>query len=140
MKALLLPVAFALTLPLTCASAVLFTNDTLIRFDNTNYDGLDISLTNCTVTIDGVHGFASVQILKAGKLTHDIGTNGVLENRISVTNEFHEMNGTNPVSLNYSNAITATIVVSDTNGVTVYTNVGDYVVGQDTNGFPTLAR
>src|SRR5262249_40589801 len=103
MKALLLSVALALLFPLTCAAAVLFTNDTVIRFDNTNYDGEDIALANCTVTIDGVHGFASVQILKGGKLTHDTGTNGALENRISVTNEFHTMNGTNPVSLNYSN-------------------------------------
>src|SRR5262245_53997466 len=140
MKALLVPVAFALTLPLTCASAILFTNDTLIRFDNTNYDGQDISLTNCAVTIDGVHTFASVQILKGGKLTHDTGTNGVLENRISITNEFHTLTATNPVALNYSNAVATTIVVSDTNGITVYTNLVDYVVGADTNGFPTIAR
>ena len=32
-------------------------------------DGLDIAVTNCTLTVDGQHTFASVQVLNGGNLT-----------------------------------------------------------------------
>ena len=52
------------------AGAVTFTNDTAISFDNTNYDGEDVVVTNCTLTVDGPHSFASLQVLNGGNLTH----------------------------------------------------------------------
>ena len=62
------------------ASAVTFTNDTIITFNNTNYDGLDIVVTNCTVTVDGPHSFASLQVLNGGNLTHTLRSERLLEN------------------------------------------------------------
>src|SRR5215472_10299392 len=95
------------------ALGITFTNDTLISFDNTNYDGAPIIITNCTVTVDGAHSFASVQVLNGGQLTHSAGTNGVLSDILSVSNEQQMLTGTNGAQLNNSNAITATVVVQD---------------------------
>src|ERR1019366_10099433 len=67
------------------AGAITFTNDTAIGFNNTNYDGADVFVTNCTLTVDGQHPFASVQVLNGGNLTHSFGASGVLENRRSIT-------------------------------------------------------
>ena len=64
---LLLPLAATL-LPALTAPCVTFTNDTVISSYNTNYDGLDIAVTNCTLTVDGPHSFASVQVLAGATL------------------------------------------------------------------------
>ena len=61
------------------AGAVTFTNDTAISLNNTNYDGADIVVTNCTLTVDGPHSFASLQVLNGANLTHSISTNGYSE-------------------------------------------------------------
>jgi hypothetical protein len=66
---LVLP-AVALLLHGLTAGAIIFTNDTVISFTNTSYDGLDIVVSNCTLTVDGAHAFASLQVLNAGNLTH----------------------------------------------------------------------
>ncbi|MCW5551443.1 MAG: hypothetical protein KIS67_04670 [Verrucomicrobiae bacterium] len=50
--------------------ATIFTTDTIISATDTNYDGLDLVVTNCTLTVDGAHTFASLQILNGGTLTH----------------------------------------------------------------------
>jgi hypothetical protein len=57
------------------ARAVTFSSDTLIAPTNTAYDGEDIVITNCTVTIDGPHGFLSLHVLSGGTLTHSALTN-----------------------------------------------------------------
>ena len=59
--------------------AVTFTNDTAISYNNSNYDGADIVVTNCTVTVDGVHSFASLQVLNGGNLTHSFALNGLIQ-------------------------------------------------------------
>ena len=48
-------VAGVVVLTLVClpAFATTFTNDTTINANNTNYEGADIIVTNCTVTVDG---------------------------------------------------------------------------------------
>ena len=51
-------------------SAVTFTKDTLIPPDNRNYEGQNIVVDKCTVTIDGQHVFASIQVLHGGGITH----------------------------------------------------------------------
>src|SRR5689334_7478040 len=79
--------------------AVTFTNDTLIDPLNTNFDGTDVVITNCTVTIDGPHGFNSLSILPGGKLTHSFSPNGLITNIIVVVDEPQVLNGTNPVPL-----------------------------------------
>src|ERR1039458_7682909 len=67
------------------AGAITFTNDTAISFNNTNYDGADVVVTNCTLTVDGLHSFASLQVLNAGNLTHSFSPSGTLVNRRTIT-------------------------------------------------------
>src|ERR1019366_7027054 len=80
-------------------AAVTFTNDTVISFNNTNYDGLDIVVTNCTLTVDGIHAFTTVQVLNAGNLTHTYAPDGMLVNHSSFTNELRVLSTTNTATL-----------------------------------------
>src|SRR5438105_14333718 len=50
--------------------AITFTNDTYIASGDSTFDNLDIIITNCTVTVDGPHNFASIHLLNSGHLTH----------------------------------------------------------------------
>src|ERR1035437_8819803 len=83
---LVLPVTALLLYGLP-AGATIFTTDTAIGFNNTNYDGADVVVTNCTLTVDGLHSFASVQVVNGGTLTHTFAANGTLQNRRTITNE-----------------------------------------------------
>src|SRR5688572_25819963 len=56
------------------SATLVFTTNSVISSSDTNYDGLDIVVTNCTVTIDGTHAFASLQIRNGGILTHSVAT------------------------------------------------------------------
>src|SRR5688500_12788267 len=67
-------VAIGVVASVSQSSAIVFTNDLLISSSDTNYDGLDIVVTNCTVTVDGTHAFASLQIRNGGILTHSVAT------------------------------------------------------------------
>jgi hypothetical protein len=129
----------AFLLPCLSAGAITFTNDTAISFRNTNYDGADIVVTNCTLTVDGPHAFASVQVLNGGSLTHSFVPSGSLENRQSITNELQVLSSTNPATLANSNVVPATIVVQDLSGLVTYSNSVDYAVGLDTNGMTTFS-
>ncbi len=66
-------------LPPAAPSAV-FTNDTLIDARSTYYEGADIVVTHCTLTVDGPHSFASLLIGEGGKLTHSFAPLGLLTN------------------------------------------------------------
>ena len=44
------------------AQTVTFTTNTAIGVGNTNYDSAAIVVTNCTVTMDGPHTFASLLV------------------------------------------------------------------------------
>src|SRR6266568_2772260 len=107
------------------AKGTTFTNDTAIGITNTNigitntnFDGQDIIVTNCTVTVDGPHAFASVQLLNGGTLAHSSSTNGLLEQHLSIVNELHSLSNTNPTSLNQTNVLTNTILVTSLTGDT----------------------
>jgi hypothetical protein len=52
------------------ASAALFTSDTTIGATDTNYDGGDIIVIGCTVTIEGPHTFSDVLIVENGFIKH----------------------------------------------------------------------
>ncbi len=62
----------------TWVSAVTFTTDTLIDAGNVAYEGQDIVIQGCTLTVNGEHSFASLQMTN-GVLTHsansDVRTN-----------------------------------------------------------------
>src|SRR5882762_20176 len=126
----------ASTLP---AKAVLFTNDTVISPENNSFDGDDLALSNCTVTVDGPHNFASVHVLSGGVLTHSFATNGLLPDR-HVLGELQVLNGTLPIRLNYPNVLTNTLVVSDFSSSVVYTQGVDYISIPISQGFYSIER
>src|SRR5260370_17079807 len=106
--------------------AVIFTNDISIGVTNTGFDQQDIIATNCTVTVDGPHAFASVRLLNGSVLTHSFATNAILRGDfISIANELHTLSSTNPVVLNHTNVRFFTVVVSSLTGVT-YQPGADY--------------
>src|SRR5688572_14165487 len=121
------------------AQTITFTTDTTIGIIDTNYDGADIVVTNCTLTVDGAHSFARLQILNGGTLTHTFSPNGLLDNISIVLGEQHVLSGTVPVTLNFSNAVYSTVVVRDLSGSVTYTYAVDYVV-LGVNNLITIAR
>ena len=56
------------------ARAVTFTADTLIAAGDTTYDGQDITVSGCTVTINGAHSFTSLLVTTNGVVTHTANT------------------------------------------------------------------
>lgn len=62
---------------ITSVSAVVFTTDTSIGTLDTSYDGQDVIVSNCTVTIDGEHAFNSFRLATGGILTHTLSSNGL---------------------------------------------------------------
>ena len=79
-------IALALALPLAGAKAITFTSDTFIGVGDTTYDGQGIAVSNCTLTVDGPHAFASLRVDGAGVVTHPLGdASGVGSNRVQLT-------------------------------------------------------
>jgi hypothetical protein len=72
---------------ISCSSraAVVFTTDTSISDLDLTYDGQDVVVSNCTVTIDGGHAFNSVRLADGGILTHSAGSNGL---SLTISNDF----------------------------------------------------
>ena len=120
------------------AQAVTFAIDTAISFNNTNYDGLGIVVTNCTLTVDGAHAFASLQVLNGANLTHSPAPGGVVSDLRTFTNEQQVLSATNVATLSNANVVVSSIVVQDLSGLLTFTNSADYVIGLDTNGLTTL--
>jgi hypothetical protein len=79
-KSLLAAVTVTLLLPVFTARAAFFTSDTTIGVGNTNFEGQDIVVYHCTLTVDGSHSFADVLLVNAGTLTHSFSSNGFLPN------------------------------------------------------------
>jgi hypothetical protein len=130
----------ALLVPGLSAKAVTFTNDTLISSYNTSYDGMDVTVTNCTLTLDGAHSFASLRVLTGGRLTHTFAAGGVVYNYRTITNEPQALSATNAATLSRTNVVSATIVVQDESGQITYTNAVDYILVPTTNTVTILLR
>jgi len=109
------------------SSAVTFTTDTLIRFDNTNYDGQDIVVTNCTLTIDGHHSFASIRLLMRGVLTHSFAESGLLTNSLNIGPDPFVLSAMNAAAL-LMGAVPSTVVVTDLTGSTQFVAGSDYAI------------
>jgi hypothetical protein len=118
----------ALTFVQLPATATTFTSGTTISVGNTNYDGTDIVVSNCTVTVDGPHAFSSLLVAGGGVLTHAYSPNGVISNLLSVVDESQVLNGTDPVTLLNSNIVTASVLVTDSGSTIVYINGVDYLL------------
>src|SRR5947208_9062014 len=97
---------------LTTASAVVFTNDAAISLSNTSYDGSDLVVSNCTLTVDGPHAFASLLVGAGGTITHTFSGGGTISESTYVVDEPHTLVGTNPVTLLTTN-VTAVLSVGD---------------------------
>ncbi|EEF58395.1 hypothetical protein [Pedosphaera parvula] len=110
------------------AFATTFTNNTTIGVGNTNYDGADVVVTNCTLTVDGPHTFSSLLVAGGGVLTHSFSPNGSVSNLLNVANENQVLSGTNLVTLLNSNVIATTVSVTDFSGTNFYTNGLDYLL------------
>ncbi|MGH7953123.1 MAG: hypothetical protein ACREFE_14575, partial [Limisphaerales bacterium] len=121
-------IALALFIQTGGAYAVTFTSDAFIGVNDDSDDGLDIIVTNCTLTVDGDHAFNSLQVLNGGALTHSFSTNGLLEYMVLDSSEAHVISSTNPAALDNTNADTNSIVVTDDSGGITYTAGSDYLI------------
>jgi hypothetical protein len=79
----LLPV-LALTMSLTGSKAITFTSDTTIGAGDTTYDGQEIVVSNCTLTVDGGHSFTSLWLADSAVLTHSPAPAGEANNRLDL--------------------------------------------------------
>jgi hypothetical protein len=122
------------------ATAVVFNTNTVISLVNTNYDGTDIVISNCVVTLDGSRNFASLHVTGGGMLTHSSPANGMISVTDTVVNEPQVLTGTNAVTLAQSNILSATVVVTDQTSLLTYTNDVDYVLESMTGVLLTLRR
>lgn len=52
------------------AQAALFSANATIEEGDTTYDGQDITVSNCTLTVNGRHNFASLSLIQNATLTH----------------------------------------------------------------------
>lgn len=82
MKTLL--IALALTLPLADANTTITTN-TAIGVGNLTYDGQDLVVSGCTLTVDGPHSFNSLRLTADAVLTHSPAPGGEADNRPDLT-------------------------------------------------------
>ncbi len=116
------------------------TNNAHIGPANTNYEGLDITVSNCTLVVDGAHAFNSLRVAAGGVLTHSFATNGTVSNIYYMTNEAQVLYGTTPVTLLNSNVITATVIVTGYGTTNVYTNGLDYLLSSPDGVVTQLQR
>ena len=122
----LLPtIAFLFVVPLR-ASLLVLTNNTAISPLDASYDGADIVVSNCTVTVDGAHSFSSLLIGVGGVLTHTYLSSGSTTLVFNVTNEPQILDANFPATLLNSN-VSGLVTVTDTNGLITYTNGVDYI-------------
>jgi hypothetical protein len=122
------------------ARAVTFTSNANIGAANTNFDGLDIVVTNCALTIDGPHTFSSLRVESGGVVTHSPAPAGTVSNIIYVVDEAQTLDGTNAVTLLESNVVDATVSVTDGTGTILYTNNQDYLLTSTNNIWTQLQR
>jgi hypothetical protein len=120
--------------------AATITSDTTIGFNDLGYEGADIIVTNCTLTVEGSHTFSNLQLLNGAKLTQAGSDDGLRFSSVTVSNEAHVLTATNGVPLNHTNVSVATVVVIDLSGLVVFTNGVDYVLQTDLNGNTTIGR
>ena len=134
LKALQTGALVLLISPFSSVGAVVFTGDTVIGVNNSVYDGADVILSNCVVTIDGPHSFTSVRVANGGTLTHSASANGMIAVASPVQDEPQILTGTNAVTLANSNVITSSVLVKSSSGSVTYTNITDYILSDATGG------
>jgi hypothetical protein len=80
------------------AATLILTENTLIEVNDLSYDGSDLVVSNCTVTINGPHSFNS--LLVHGTMSHSPATNGEPSHLLdlAITHDLVLRNGTIDVS------------------------------------------
>src|SRR2546423_585189 len=121
-------ILFSLAFLISSAPAATFTSNTYLGPGDYAFDFQDIEVTNCTLTIDGPHTFSSLHIENGGVVTHSFASNGLVMTTSHISGEPQLMSDTNPPTLNHPNVVVGTVVLSDTNLVTYYTQAVDFVV------------
>ncbi|MCX8089915.1 MAG: hypothetical protein N3I86_03130 [Verrucomicrobiae bacterium] len=106
--------------------AVLFLEDAVIGPGDTTYDGQDLIIWRCTVTVDGPHTFANVLVAEGGVLTHSPNASGQITNLVVAADERLTLTGTNTVALAHSNVLSATVRVTDPAQTVVFELDRDY--------------
>lgn len=77
--------ALAFTLPLADAEAITINTDTVLSPGDTTYEGADLVVSNCTLTVNGTHSFGSLWLRDGAVLTHSPAPNGEASNRMLLT-------------------------------------------------------
>src|ERR1035438_4727774 len=67
------------------AETVTISTSTLIDVGNTAYEGKDIIVTGCTLTVNGAHAFNSLQVTDTALVTHSPAAVGQTNNRVNLT-------------------------------------------------------
>ena len=132
---------WAPTLLLTAltTSAVNFTNDSVISPNDSRFEGAAISVSNCTLVVDGPHLFSSLHVFNGGRVTHSVTDTGFLANPVSILDEQHILTSTNPAILDHANVVLATVLVRDAAGFSFFLEGLDYTLGAS-NEFTTIER
>ena len=120
-------------------TAVVFTSSTVIGSLDTNYDGANVVISNCTVTVDGAHTFASLRVAPGGTLTHLFWANGLSTGLEFAYNEPQVLTSTNPMTLLHTNAY-GPVTVKDASQTITYSNGVDYMETDLPNGTVQIAR
>jgi hypothetical protein len=133
-------VAGFFTLACGQALATVFSTNTYIGSANTNYEGIAVVVSNCTLTVDGSHTFSSLQVTTGGVLTHSPAPAGYVTNLYYLTNEAQVLYGSTPATLLNSNVISSTVYVTDYTKDIVYTNGQDYTLSSPDGVVTQIAR
>ena len=121
------------------AQTITFTNNSVLNSFDTNYDGFEIVVSNCTLTVDGPHSFSNLLVAAGGTLTHTFSSSGTVSVQRSFTDEAQILNDTNAVTfLNTGTLVTPD--VTDTGKTVTYTNVLDYTFTSPGGGLIQLQR
>jgi hypothetical protein len=67
------------------ASAAVFTTDTLIDVNDLAFEGQDIQVTGCTLTVNGPHSFNSLSLGLGSVLTHSAAATNKPDNKLELT-------------------------------------------------------
>ena len=85
MNKALIALTAAFALHNTTAHSVIFNSNTVIGVGDPTYDGQPIVVSNCTLTVNGPHRFASLLLTNSAVLTHSPAPNGETNNRVDLT-------------------------------------------------------
>lgn len=121
------------------APAAVITSDLTLSPLDTSYDGTDLVISNCTVTMDGAHSFNSLLVAGDGVVTHSFLPSGSTTLFFNVTDEPQTLNGTNPATLIHANVSSITSV-TDSGQTITYTNDVDFVQTNLADGTTQIYR